>query len=305
MVLQNFDFSEVNSKDFKEDSVRELIITPILDALGYSSNGKYKVSRSKALIHPFWYLGTSKRKINIVPDYVLNINDIPLVVIDAKSPKENILNGPNVEQTFSYAMHQEIRAKMYGLCNGKSLTIFNVSIYNPIAVIDLTNINMAWKEIEKYLLPKNVEFPHLSDFKPDLGLFMFKSGIPKDFIFEFPGVYLEHMAKLSDNEYCCSCNIQLNGESFSTTFDMDYESFIDLMDCLNHQISHEIKDSLSKQPFQTSFKDNKHPCVDIKAILTRHIQKGVITSEEFLPFNIIEISKSQFDFNWARNSLNL
>jgi len=36
-IFSDFDFSSLNSTDFKEDSVREDLIMPILKELGYSS----------------------------------------------------------------------------------------------------------------------------------------------------------------------------------------------------------------------------------------------------------------------------
>src|SRR5258708_5322375 len=49
--LLDFDFSLLDSTDFKEDSVREEIIQPILKALGYSAGGKNRIIRSLALSH--------------------------------------------------------------------------------------------------------------------------------------------------------------------------------------------------------------------------------------------------------------
>lgn len=37
-LFQNFDFSQFDSPDFKEDSVREVLILPLLQALGYESS---------------------------------------------------------------------------------------------------------------------------------------------------------------------------------------------------------------------------------------------------------------------------
>ena len=46
--------------DFKEDSVREVIIHPILRELGYEESN---IIRSKTLKHPFLKIGSKKRKI--------------------------------------------------------------------------------------------------------------------------------------------------------------------------------------------------------------------------------------------------
>ncbi len=45
--LQGFDFNLVDSPGFKEDSVREEIIHPLLKALGYAASGPNQIIRSK------------------------------------------------------------------------------------------------------------------------------------------------------------------------------------------------------------------------------------------------------------------
>jgi hypothetical protein len=49
-LFHNFDFAQLDSPDFKEDSVREVLILPLLYALGYESS---QIVQSKALQHPF------------------------------------------------------------------------------------------------------------------------------------------------------------------------------------------------------------------------------------------------------------
>ena len=48
-LFGHFDFNQLNSADFKEDSVREVIILPILQQLGYVQTN---IVRSKSLQHP-------------------------------------------------------------------------------------------------------------------------------------------------------------------------------------------------------------------------------------------------------------
>src|ERR1039458_1534033 len=107
--LRDFDFSLLDSPDFKEDSVREEIIMPMLKALGYSSSGPNKITRSKALQHPFITIGAKRRPIQLIPDYLLSVQDNLTTVLDAKAPGEEIKFGDNVEQVYSYAIHPEIR----------------------------------------------------------------------------------------------------------------------------------------------------------------------------------------------------
>ncbi len=74
-LFENFDFSKLDSPDFKEDSVREVIILPILYKLGYINDN---IVRSKSLAHPFIKIGSQKRKINIVPELNCYLNLLTL-----------------------------------------------------------------------------------------------------------------------------------------------------------------------------------------------------------------------------------
>src|ERR1035437_4810537 len=57
--------------DFKEDSVREVIILPILRGLGYLQSN---IVRSKTLEHPYLNLGSNKKiPIKLIPDYILKV----------------------------------------------------------------------------------------------------------------------------------------------------------------------------------------------------------------------------------------
>ena len=70
-IYQYFDFSQLKSKDFKEDSVREVLILPLLKALGYTN---HNIVRSKTLQHPYLKIGSKKRPVNLVPDYLFRID---------------------------------------------------------------------------------------------------------------------------------------------------------------------------------------------------------------------------------------
>jgi hypothetical protein len=96
-VFPNFDPSLLDDPQFKEDSVREVIIAPILSRLGYTPSGPHRVVRSKALVHPFIYAGTRKIPITLVPDYTLITEQKPACIIDAKRPSEDILSRKNVQ----------------------------------------------------------------------------------------------------------------------------------------------------------------------------------------------------------------
>lgn len=83
-MFPDFDPSLLDSPDFKEDSVREIIVTPMLTRLGYTPSGHNRIARSKSLRHPFIYAGTRRCPINIIPDYTLYTGDKAILILDAK-----------------------------------------------------------------------------------------------------------------------------------------------------------------------------------------------------------------------------
>lgn len=153
-IYQNFDFKQLYSPDFKEDSVREVLILPILDRLGYNNT---QIVRSKSLKHPFVNIGSKKRSINIVPDYLFRIEDSFAWVLDAKAPYENIKNGEHIEQIYSYAIHPEVRTKFFALCNGNEFILFRQDQEQPLLYFGLPEIDSHWDELLGYLSPNSFQ----------------------------------------------------------------------------------------------------------------------------------------------------
>ncbi|MGB3208093.1 MAG: DNA methyltransferase [Crinalium sp.] len=151
-LFGNINFQSLNrNPDFKEDSVREIIILPIIKALGYEQEN---IVRSKTLQHQFLKIGSKKRPINLIPDYILKVENSFAWVLDAKAPSENIRNGDNVEQVYSYATHPEIRSNYFALCNGLEFSLFRTLETNtPILLFSIDEIESYWETLNSYLSP--------------------------------------------------------------------------------------------------------------------------------------------------------
>lgn len=154
-ILGKFDFKQLNSPDFKEDSVREAIVLPILQKLGYAQQD---IIRSKTLEHPFLKIGSKKRPIKIVPDYLLKVQGNYAWVLDAKAPDEKITSGDNIEQVYSYASHPEIRSTYFALCNGREFALFRrEQTDTPILDFAVQEIAYHWKKLKLYLSPDSFQ----------------------------------------------------------------------------------------------------------------------------------------------------
>lgn len=132
--MKEFDF--VFNEDFKEDSVREFIISPLLKELGFmnrdSKNPKpLELALSLKITAPTILGSNEKITFTRFPDYVLYVDSRPHCVLDAKAPKIEINAQSKAErQAFYYAINPELKAPFYALCNGKSLTLFETNGQN-------------------------------------------------------------------------------------------------------------------------------------------------------------------------------
>lgn len=156
ILFGNLDFKEILSNtDFKEDSVREVIILPILKELGYTQEN---IVRSKKLQHPFLKVGSKKRPINLIPDYILKVENNFAWVLDAKAPNQKITNDDNVEQVYSYATHPEIRSNYFALCNGIEFSVYRTSDTDrPVLFFEIEDIETHWQDLKRYLSPTSFQ----------------------------------------------------------------------------------------------------------------------------------------------------
>ncbi|WP_330204543.1 DNA methyltransferase [Cyanobacterium sp. DS4] len=149
-TFPKIDFKSLkNNPDFKEDSVREVIILPLLKSLSYTETN---IIRSKTLQHPFLKIGSKKRKINLIPDYLLKIENNYAWVLDAKAPNENIKEGDHIEQVYCYATHPEVRSLYFALCNGVEFSLFKTSGYDtPILYFSLDELDYYYEQLCQFL----------------------------------------------------------------------------------------------------------------------------------------------------------
>lgn len=289
-MFERFDFSVLDLPSYKEDSVREDIVAPVLHRLGYSASGDMRMDRSRSLSHPFVNIGSKSQKIHIIPDYTLYFQDIPLLVLDAKAPSEAISKSTHVEQAFSYAIHPDIRAPYYGLCNGRNWIIYGIMSFDPVLTISTKEIDEKWHMIEHALLPKYLLIPELRDFRADYGMILTKFGLRYDCSIYHPMFYWLDFNRVEDGLYTSSSTIANGGAICAISFDYNESIFNAIMDRLPVDVSSEIRDALRRQPFSFD--------VDGKIIVTSKGHLGSIQHgqyEEFAPIILDEIIDVVYD----------
>ncbi|MBG1269282.1 type I restriction enzyme HsdR N-terminal domain-containing protein [Nostoc sp. WHI] len=253
--FRDFDFKLLNSPDFKEDSVREELITPLLHALGYQAQGEFQIIRSKSLLHPFVMIGSKKHKVNIVPDYLLRIKNKFAWVLDAKRPDQNITNSVNCEQVYSYAIHPEIRVDLYALCNGHELVVFHISHIEPIFRVALQDIVNKWPQVEKLLSPYTVFSyrPRPKKLYPDYGIYLYKLGYTdQEIAYLFYEIPIDHIVRVDDQTLSILINLVPDGVEFALSFDFDFENLIELVNLAPQSQRFGILDGLRRQPYQVN-----------------------------------------------------
>jgi hypothetical protein len=290
--LENFSFTALDDPTFKEDAVREEIIAPLLRSIGYSATGPYRIVRSKVLTHPYVMFGSTKRKLNIIPDYTLITEDIPRFVLDAKAPTESVTEGDNVAQVFSYAIHPEIRAWNYGLCNGRQLALFDVRSIAPKQVYDLTRLNeSSILDINQKLNPRSIKDDGVLGFALDGGIYLhIVMDMPLDMTITFTCVPVVNLGKLSEDAY--TMNVTTTGmadRDLMLTFDFSRDLLAQLFEQLSSEEAEVIRQQLVSQPFMYRG-DESSPRVHISCMQTTDIQFSR-SGEMFIPLRVTEFKR--------------
>lgn len=289
-MFPDFDPALLNDPEFKEDSVREVIIAPMLARLGYAPSGVDRVIRSKALVHPFIYVGTRQVPVIMIPDYTLASDGKPVGVLDAKRPTEDVLSRKNVQQAYSYAIHPEIKATDFALCNGKQLAIFNVDDPKPQLVLSFEEFEARWPEIEKLLAPRFLRNPVLRKFAPDLGLAFSRLGMAKDAKIFMMGMQLNLFARLSDELITASANTSFAEKDHCVSGDF-HPRFLDAMLAfLPSPLAVQFSDALRRIPFQAAAEMVIELDAELK--LGEEVDNG---TETFIPLLVENIIASRFN----------
>lgn len=287
-LFRDFDFELLDDPTFREDSVREELIVPLLSALGYSPSPPNRIIRSQRLQHPYVFIGTAKKPISIVPDYLLQREGENAWVLDAKGPNETIDSGKNVEQAYSYAMHKDVRVPVYALCNGHQLVVFHVSHWPAIINVALQDVVTVWPMLVALLGTKGA-WPdgRRPGFLPDMGLSLRKAGLIYDehgqklyhLFTEFP---VEHVVKLEDTLFSITGRYRAHDSAYMLTFDFGPEEYRHLLSELHPTVSERIRSKLSRQPFWIDLQGGDVPFVTVDAELGDEVNTN--ENESYCPF---------------------
>jgi len=280
-MFEDFDFSLLNDPEFKEDAVREEIVAPILNRLGYTASGPNRIIRSRSLKHPFVSIGTQQRKINIIPDYLLCIESKNAFILDAKAPTQILRNSTHVEQAYSYAIHPNVRVPVYSLCNGREIVVYHISELEPRFACQIDSIGDNWDQLNAVIGPDGIQNPHLRDFLPDFGIRAKMTGVPPETVWVFMDSPLNNFMRVTDDLLTTFAKFNDNGTECAISFDIPNSLFEQLLSTRDGQLSNQMRELLSRNPFRIAIGDPI--VVNIAAVLGQPT-KGIETTENFVPF---------------------
>ncbi|SNT27796.1 Type I restriction enzyme R protein N terminus (HSDR_N) [Anaerovirgula multivorans] len=283
---EKINIKAIQHNSFKEDSVREEIVSPILKQLGYSAFKSNRIIRSKNLEHPYIQFGTKKENISIIPDYLIQVDNNNVFIIDAKAPSENILKGKNPEQAFSYAIHREVRVEKYVLCNGLELVVFDVNDIKPIVHLKINEIEEKWEEVYRLLSPLAFTKPHIFDYKPDFGIWWLKSGMNPSMKFYFYDSGIGTIARVDEEIFTFTLTIPFEKECLAS-FDFNKKHFDSFIAQVPEDKRDKVKSSLTRYPFKYGAESETDSFkVSFSAILGPFVMEN--ENEAYLPLKVVD-----------------
>ena len=199
-------------------------------------------------------------------------------------------NSHHVEQAYSYAIHPEVRANLYALCNGRELVVYSVSKWAPILRVSLPGINEHWHLVEEALLPKFLLNPEIKGFMPDFGLAMLKIGVKPGTLQLIVLHHLQSVMRAEDDLYVFNTTTSVGDLEYLVTLDMSAALFNELLSGLPSHVADPISFAMKHAPYQMA--------LDGKILITCAGHLSNVTEcahEEFAPIVVSEISKVIYD----------
>ena len=164
-----------NLSDLKnEASVESWFINPLIESLGYSKED----IALKTSIQEF-RVGKGSKSVLYKPDYILQIDGIPCMVVDAKAPSENIDDWE--QQCSSYCLELNKLfdynpVSHFMLSNGIKTSVYKWDVKQPILTVgfsDFVKGNPTYKNLASTIGKASIK-KQSSDLKADLENSLFK-----------------------------------------------------------------------------------------------------------------------------------
>lgn len=249
--LIKFDYGVLHDAEFKEDSVREEIIMPLIKALGYDYKGKHKIVRSRKLQHPFTMIGANKYNVSIFPDYILECEGKCACIIEAKAPSVSLDDEECIGQAYSYAVHREIAAKFYALCNGKEFRLYSTSLLMPVIVFQMDYLMSHFDKLNEIMGAANILIYSEMRIAKDLGIHlkMLSAGSLEQ-IFTFRSFPIDQITLVEPDTYTVDSSIVIEEEKYCGSFDFNYDTLLELKNVLPADALKKLREPFKGTPIR-------------------------------------------------------
>lgn len=290
-LFKDFNFSILDDPRFKEESVREELIAPLIKDLGYTNSGITQVIRNHGLKHPFVSIGSNRKNVTVIPDYLMQVSEKPVWILEAKSPHELITDTKHIEQAYSYAIHPEIRVNYFALCNGHHFSLYNITRSKPLFHISLRAIDLYRNMLKELLGPSNVFSYPDEKLSKDLGLHIKRLGFKSSETIVIIGIVPLVIVKYDDNLFSFSVPVGDENTKYLGTFDFNIE--------VARQLRPIIGESIFSQLMQPTYGKQIHFHLDRKLHLNMKIalpeNENLFENENeiYLPLTIKEFISSR------------
>jgi Type I restriction enzyme R protein N terminus (HSDR_N) len=162
-----------------EADVREEILAPLINSLGYKAGAENKASREVPLVlrYPRSSLGRKKPRTDPYlrgrADYILEVRGHARWVLEAKPSSEEI-DEDCIEQAWSYANHPEVRAVYFAVSNGRDFLVYRTSAppgSEPILQVSCRELTKSYDAIAQLLSADSItrDFHEACDIGTPLG----------------------------------------------------------------------------------------------------------------------------------------
>jgi hypothetical protein len=287
-MLPEFDFAALDEPGYNEEAVREDLVTPMLKALGYQPTGHLRMVRGKPLVHPYVMLGTTRQKLTLKPDYLLYSAETLLAVLDAKAPNEDLRSPKHVGQAYSYAVHPEVRARAFGLCNGRVLVVWDAVTLKPLLDIPMQEVNTRWNDVRRALDHRFLEKPFLREFKPDFGVVARQAELDLSDT-TLCGFNIDLLARTDNETVSAVCQVKFEEFEFMATLDFSPVLLSEVIKHAPDEQRLQVKRALSRQPY--------HIYVGGKLVVDVIGRLGSVATgvhEAFVPFEVAAVTRSTY-----------
>lgn len=161
-----------NFDDMNETDVREVIVRPLLNRLGYEHGTENTIRTEQTFRYAKAFLGR-KNAAKDPPlvgraDYILEVASVGRWVVEVKGPGEE-LSRDVVEQAHTYAAHPEVAGLFFMVTNGRSFRLYRTSSLDaPLMAWDFTDADEVFLALANLVGPDAIR-RKMDLLKPDAG----------------------------------------------------------------------------------------------------------------------------------------